>query len=81
MRILPPRWPRRHSTSRARAFERLRLRKLIAHCLETEAPFRGYLLRHGFVHNGTQRDVFYGQGRWHNLDTFSLFAPELSGGH
>ncbi len=63
----------------ARAFERLRLRKLIAHCLETEAPFRDYLLRRGFVCNGTQRDVFYGDGRWHNLDTFSLFAPALAG--
>lgn len=65
----------------ARAFERLRLRKLIAHCLETEGPFRAYLERCGFVCNGRQREVFYTGGRWHNLETFSLFAPELSAGN
>ncbi len=61
----------------ARGFELLRLRKIIAHCLDGEEAFRAYLLRCGFVRNGVQRDVFYGHGRWHNLETYSLFAPEL----
>jgi RimJ/RimL family protein N-acetyltransferase len=61
----------------ARAFERLRTRKLIAHCLDTEQPLHDFLLRCGFECNGTQREVFFGAGRWHNLHTFSLFAPEL----
>lgn len=60
-----------------RGFELLRLRKLLAHCLESETAFREYLLAHGFESNGIQRDVFFGQGRWHNLETFSLFAPDF----
>lgn len=62
----------------ARAFERLRVRKLIAHCLDSETALYAYLLRCGFACNGTQREVFFGSGRWHNLHTFSLFAPELA---
>ena len=64
--------------ARTRAFERLRTRKLIAHCLDTEGPLHAFLLRCGFECNGTQREVFFGAGRWHNLHTFSLFAPELA---
>lgn len=64
----------------SRGFERLRLRKLLAHCLDTEHVFREYLLRHGFISNGVQREVFFGAGRWHNLETFSLYAPELRPG-
>lgn len=60
-----------------RGFELLRLRKLVAHCLDHETAFRAYLFACGFECNGVQRDVFFGGGRWHNLETFSLFAPEL----
>lgn len=60
-----------------RGFERLRLRKMLAHCLETETALRAFLVRCGFVSTGVQREVFYGRGRWHNLETFSLFSPEL----
>lgn len=60
-----------------RAFERLRLRKLVSHCFDGEADVRAYFMRCGFHSNGVQREVFYGDGRWHNLETFSLFAPEL----
>ena len=63
-----------------RGFELLRLRKMIAHCLDTETALRDFLLACGFEHNGTQREVFWSQGRWHNLETFTLFAPELRHG-
>lgn len=62
----------------ARAFERMRMRKLIAHGLDSETELALYLLRCGFECNGTQREVFFGDGRWHNLCTYSLFAPDLA---
>lgn len=57
-----------------RAFDRLRLHKVVAHCLESETALRRLLVRHGFESSGVQREVFFSLGRWHNLETFSRFA-------
>lgn len=57
-----------------RAFERQRLHKVVAHCLESETALHRLLEQHGFESSGVQRDVFFSLGRWHNLETFSRFA-------
>ena len=62
----------------ARGFDRLHLNKLVAHCLDVETAWRDALLARGFQSNGVQRDVFYGQGRWHDLEAFSRMARDRS---
>lgn len=57
-----------------RAFERLRLHKVVAHCLEDETALRQLLVKHAFESSGVQREVFFSLGRWHNLETFGRFA-------
>jgi RimJ/RimL family protein N-acetyltransferase len=61
-----------------RAFRRLGLVKLVTHCLDTEGTMRAYWAAHGFVPCGTQRDVLWAKGRWHNQDVLSCFAPEYA---
>lgn len=56
------------------AFERLRLRKLLAHVLGPEQALRGFLLRRGFVREGIQREVFFAGGTYHPLEVLSQFA-------
>lgn len=58
-----------------RAFGRYRLDKLVAHCLDSEAALRDFWTRQGFECGGTQREVLWSQGRWHNLQVFTRFAP------
>lgn len=54
-------------------FERQRLNKLTAHCLDLEAALRDCLLGHGFVSEGIQRDVLFTQGTYHHVEALSLF--------
>lgn len=56
------------------AFVEKRLNKVVAHCLECEAAYRGLLVRHGFASNGIQRQVLWTQGRWFDLETLTLFG-------
>jgi len=56
------------------AFQRMRLNKVITHCLDCEPAYRQYLLAHGFDSNGRQRDVVFTQGRYHDLEALSLFG-------
>jgi len=58
------------------AFVQKRLNKVIFHCLETEAALRGLLMEYGFRSDGIQRQVVYTQGRWHNVETLTLFRAE-----
>lgn len=62
-----------------RAFGQMNLRKILAVCLDSEQPFRALLLSKEFSSDGLQRQVYYGRGRWHDLETFSRFAPALTG--
>lgn len=59
---------------RKSAFVEQRLRKVVSHAFPHEAAFREFLCRHGFESNGRQRDIYYGQGRWHDIETLTLFA-------
>jgi RimJ/RimL family protein N-acetyltransferase len=60
---------------RKQAFERMRLNKIVAHCLDSETELRAFLLRQGFESNGKLRDVFYGQGGYQDIEALSLYAP------
>ncbi|HIJ65798.1 MAG TPA: GNAT family N-acetyltransferase [Candidatus Hydrogenedentes bacterium] len=55
------------------AFNTLFLNKLAAHCLENETAARELLIRAGFESEGTQRDVVFTEGRWHDLEAFACF--------
>lgn len=57
-----------------RAFERMRLRKVVTTLLDTEVRLRDWLLAHGFTSCGVQREVHFSSGRWHDLETLTLFA-------
>lgn len=59
------------------AFTIKKRRKLIAHCLDTEPAYREFLVRHGYTSNGVQRELIYAGGRYHDLESFSLF-PETA---
>ena len=59
---------------RDRAFARLGLHKVVAHGLDSETALRAFLAAHGFASDGIQREAVYARGRWHHLETFSLFA-------
>ena len=58
------------------AFQRLRMNKVIAHCLDSEGAYRAFLLGHGFRSSGVQREVVFSRGRWYNLEAFGLFRSE-----
>ena len=59
-----------------------KLNKIVANCLLTEQPYRDLLVRNGFQSDGVQRQIMYTLGRYHDLETLSLFraggpaAPE-----
>lgn len=58
-----------------RAFTFYRLDKVVAHCLDSESALRAFWTRHGFESGGTQREVLWSGGRWHNLEVFTRTAP------
>ncbi len=60
---------------RDQAFKIKKRRKLMAHCLDTEPAYRDFLLRLGYTSNGIQRELIYSGGRYHDLESLSLF-PE-----
>lgn len=60
---------------RKQAFAIKKRRKLLAHCLDTEPAYRDFLVRHGYTSNGIQREQIYADGRYHDLESLSLF-PE-----
>lgn len=55
-----------------RAFGVLRMRKVAAHALNREAHLRDFYARHGFAHDGTQREVVFSQGQWFDVASYSL---------
>ena len=61
------------------AFVRKRLNKMVAHCADYEEALRRFLLRKGFVSDGVQRDVFFGGGRYHGIESLSLFRRDAMG--
>lgn len=58
-----------------KAFDENKLNKVTAHCLDTEGALRRLLISKGFASNGFQRQVLYSQGKWHDLETLTLFRP------
>lgn len=48
--------------------------KLMAQCLCREPEYRAYLAGLGFESDGVQREVLYANGRWHDMESLSLFA-------
>ncbi len=61
---------------RQRAFSKNKLNKITGRCLNTETTLRGFFADHGFQSEGVQRDVFFSRGRWHDLESLTLFAEE-----
>lgn len=59
------------------AFVERRLNKVVAHCLDSEGAYRALLVRHGFASDGIQRQVLWSRGRWHDLETLTLFGCNL----
>lgn len=60
------------------AFIDRRYQKVMVHCIDGETALRDFLVAHGFACNGVQRDVLYTQGRWHNMEVFTLHAAEAA---
>lgn len=58
-----------------RAFRRMRLRKVLALALDSEEVLRAALLANGFTGSGRQREVLYANGRWHDMETLTCWAP------
>jgi RimJ/RimL family protein N-acetyltransferase len=56
------------------AFIDRRYQKIIVHCLEGENALRRFLEAHHFECNGVQREILFTQGRWHNMEVFTLHA-------
>jgi RimJ/RimL family protein N-acetyltransferase len=61
-----------------RAFGVLRLRKVMAHALSTETRLIAFFERHGFQHDGAQREAVFAQGRWADVLFFSLAAQDAA---
>lgn len=61
-------------------FTEKKLNKLVAHCLSNEQRYRDFLVRHGFVSDGVQREMVYTQGRYFDLESLSLFHATRSDG-
>jgi RimJ/RimL family protein N-acetyltransferase len=59
-----------------RAFRQMGLNKIVSHALDDERILREYLVRCGFRSDGIQREVVYTEGRYHNLEAFTLFAAD-----
>ncbi len=59
-----------------RAFQELKLNKATAHCLDCESGFRNLLVRNGFESDGVQREVLFTRGRWHNVESMTLFPDK-----
>lgn len=59
-----------------RGFRRMHLNKLMTHCLDNETALRSFLVSHGFVSEGVQREAVYAGGRWHNIEILALLARE-----
>ncbi len=55
-------------------FVRMRLKKLAAHCLDSETGLRDFLIRSGFQSEGRQRAILFTHGRYHDLEALALFA-------
>lgn len=53
-----------------------RLNKVLCRTLSCETAWRDFLLSNGFASGGFQREVFFGAGAWHHIETFSLFARD-----
>jgi len=60
-----------------RAFVQLKLNKVLAQCLDSEAAFRAFLAARGFQSDGVQRDVLFAGGRWRRLESLSLFRSQF----
>ena len=60
------------------AFTVKRRNKITTHCLGTEKAYRTYLVSHGFTSDGLQEQIIYTQGRYHDMETLTLF-PETNG--
>lgn len=56
-----------------KAFTERKLNKVLTQCLDSEGAYRDFLVRQGFTSDGVQREVLFTQGRWHDMETFSLF--------
>ncbi|MFA7693500.1 MAG: GNAT family N-acetyltransferase [Candidatus Hydrogenedentes bacterium] len=67
-----------------RAFQQLRLNKVLVFSLKRESGLQQCLMKQGFRSCGIQRDVLYSGGTWHNLNTFVLpqqaYDPETAQG-
>ena len=61
-----------------RAFENLRLHKVLSHTLEGEISLRAYLLSRGFEACGLQREVLFSRGKWHDVHVLALHAPRFT---
>lgn len=66
-----------HAFLLERAFDRLRVRKVLAHAVSGERALTGFLQSVGFQSAGTQRDVVFAQGSWHHLETLVLRSADL----
>ncbi len=55
------------------AFRDRRMNKVLAHCLGDETEWRALLAERGFRSNGVQRQVLWTLGRWHDIETLTLF--------
>jgi RimJ/RimL family protein N-acetyltransferase len=55
-----------------KAFIERPMRKMVAQALDNEAGLRGFLAEYGYESNGTQRDMTWASGRYHDLETWSL---------
>ena len=62
---------------RDEAFGRKRFHKVMAQCLDHERPNKAFLLQHGFLSDGVQREILYSGGRWYDLESFTLFRRNL----
>ena len=56
-----------------------KLNKLVAHCLSNETNYRAYLVRHGFVSDGVQRQMVFTKGQYFDLESLSLFRSAQTG--
>lgn len=58
------------------SFQRMRIHKVLAHCLDCEHEYREFLIKNGFESAGVQRDVLFARGRWFNLEALTLMRAD-----
>lgn len=58
------------------SFERMKLRKIMAQCLDGETAFRCFLGRNGFRSEGVVREATFTLGRWHGVEQLALFRAD-----